>query len=397
MKRLSKLVIVIILFIPLVFAGCTPYRELKELAIVEGMGVDINTDGSYLLTFQIFKPMSGGGQNGKQGSSNQTKIIQGTGKSLFDASRNVTLQMGKKLYYSNTRAIIISEDLCKKNFTVLLDFLERNHEVKPEQRILMANGRAEDILKAKNEDGFISAQDIELISINSYNTSKIIDKQLLDIYKDTSMGITDSTLAVISAKKSSIGSSSGGSSGGNSSGGGDNQIVSLGGTAFFNNQKLVGVLNDDETRGLLWILGQVKSGMIVVKPDNSGNVSLEIKSAGSKFSTYTKDGKTGISVDVNFSTSVGEIESSKIKDITNDVITKLIDLQNENVKMEMQSAISKALRQNNADIFGFGLKIFQSNPTAWKKLSESWNTSANMLPVTINVKSSIEHYGLITK
>lgn len=400
MKRLRKTCAFLIIIL-LIFTGCAPHKDLKELSIVEGMGVDLNPDGSYLLTFQVFKPSSGGGGGGTQtsGTTTQTTIIQSSGKSLFDASRNATLQMGKKLYYSNVNALIFSRDICKSKLPVILDFFERNHEIMPNERVFMAEGRAEDILTAKNEDGYIPASKIELISENNVYTSEMVDQQLEDLLKIQNTGIKDFYLGILSVKKSLSSnnqqSSQSNSNNGNSSE--ENNIIVASGTAIFHDDKLVDTFDYKQTRGLLWIIGKVESGAIVVNLKEGGNASLEIKKSSSKISVSVKNGIPCINVDINVESSISEIESTDVTNIGSAFKDELVNHQNQTVKNEAESAIKIALKKDNSDIFGFGLKLFEYQPAIWHKLEENWSKNAGTIQVNINVNSTISHNGLITR
>lgn len=390
------------MIITILFSGCAPHKELKELSIVEGMGVDLNSDGSYLLTFQVFDPKSGGGGTQASGISNQATIIQGSGKSLFDATRNVTMQMGKKLYYSNVSSLIFGKEICSRKLPELFDFFERNHEIMPSERVFMAENKAEDILTAQNADGYISAHDIELIAENNTYTSEVVDQQLEDILKVQNTGIQDFYLGILSVQESNAsngqqGNQSSSGSGSNSGGSSGNDIVTESGTAIFSNSKLAGILDDSQTRGLLWILGKVNGGLIVVDPKEGGNVSLEIKQASSSVSMSEKDGKPCANININLESSIGEIESTNISNYNDTIKNELIGLQNQAVKEEAESAVSTALKQDHSDVFGFGLKLFEFQPAVWRKLDQSWDNDAETIPVNINVNSTICHNGLISK
>ncbi|MFT8888657.1 MAG: Ger(x)C family spore germination protein [Ethanoligenens sp.] len=391
------------MIITVLFSGCAPHKELKELSIVKGMGVDLNPNGSYLLTFQIFNPKSGGGGGGgtqTSGSSSQSTIIQGSGKSLFDATRNVTMQMGKQLYYSNVSSLIFGKEICSGKLPELFDFFERNHEIMPSERVFMAENRAEDILMAQNVDGYISAHDIELIAENNMNTSEVVDQQLKDILKVKNTGMQDFYMGILSMQQNNTSngqqpSQSSGNGGGGS--GGSNDTIIEAGTAIFHNSKQAGILDDSQTRGLLWILGEVHGGLIVVDLKEGGNVSLEIKQAGSSVSMSEKDGKPCADINIHLESSIGEIESTNINDYNDTIKDELISLQNQAVKKEAESAVNIALKKDHSDVFGFGLKLFEFQPAVWHKLNKSWYNDAEMIPVNINVSSTIRHNGLISK
>lgn len=457
MKKHRKPLLCLLLATSFLFSACTPSTEIKALAIVEGVGVDKNQDGSYFVTFQIFNPSDSGGGGGGEANAQatSTKNIQCAGESLFDASRNATKQMGKKLYYSNLRAMIVSKEICENNFLDLIDFLERNHEVPPSMRVYMSEGKAADVLTAKGKSGNISAEELTLTVQNGNNSSEILDQTLGEIERMIGSQTTDLSLPVISlaggesfgkslsssvtkdktasgstssqnttgklanqnagssAKSSSgnsstsssassssssgttggsassmSGSSSGGSSGGGSSG---NSIFYFQKSAVFSGYKLAGQIDDKATRGVLWVQGLVSSGVIDVYINNKP-AALEIQSAKSKLSVTEKDGKPQMNVDISFTTRLSENESNSYVD---ENFSKLVtQLQNEAVKKEVQAALDASLKKYNADIFGFGERIYQMKPQLWASISQSWKKDLKTLQVNTTVNSQMLNVGL---
>lgn len=401
MKWARKAAALLALPLLLSLTGCTPHKELKELSVVEGLGVDLNPDGSYALTFQVLKTRgSKSDGSGQGGGTGQEGIIQGSGASLFDASRGVTMHMGKKLYYSTVSTLVFGRDICDGHLSEMLDFLERNHEINPSQRVFMADGKASDILTARDSNGYISAHDIRLLSENNYSTSKVVDQRLEDLLLEDSMG-EDVYLAVLSVQNTP----SGGQGNDGKSGGGDSQspsgspsqTVVASGTAVFHQKKLTNVLDPSQTRGLLWVLGEVKSGILVVGTEEYGDVSLEIRSESTQIRPTVKDGQATMNVDIRLETSLAEVQAANKLAIGTNVLEQLTSLQNRKVLSEAESAINAALRRNNADIFGFGLRLYEMEPAVWRRLSGQWGTQAGRIPVSITVQSAISSNGLIVR
>ena len=91
----------LILFIILLTSGCWNYQELNEFAIVTGMAIDFQ-DNQYKLSFLI--------ANGNKNESEQTKtsILTGTGITIYDAFKDISLISPKELYISHLSVIIVS-------------------------------------------------------------------------------------------------------------------------------------------------------------------------------------------------------------------------------------------------------------------------------------------------
>jgi spore germination protein KC len=383
-KKTAKKIIALIacmLILPIVLTGCMPYEELKSESIVEGMGIDYGDNG-YNITFQIYNPKSGGGggggDNGKNSTSSTVTILQCSGASLFDAVRNATLQNGRKLYFSNTRAYVVGEEVCKENFNKVLDFMERNQQIRPSDHIYIAKGKAADVMLYQKDGEIVPAVNLQLMSENNVQTSKVEEVQLFDIFKNTATGCTDSTISAIAIKEENNGE----------------KTLEMDGSAVLHNNHFAGYLDDKETRGCLWIKSKAQGGVLILNLPEGGTASMEIIKSSSKVS-FSGDEKTpAVTVDISFHTNLVELQSQENYTIDGSFLSNLKKIQEDTVKAEAQAAIDKALKDYDSDVFGFGVKIFQNRPDIWHKIGSEWNQNAKNTKVEIKVDSIISHIGL---
>lgn len=372
--------------VPLSMSGCMPYKELKEESIVEGVGIDYGLEG-YTLTFQIYKPSGGGGGGGgggntsKSGSSNTVTLLTTSGSSLFDAVRNATLQNGRQLYFSNTRAYVIGENVCGENFSKLLDFMERNQQIRPTDRIIVAKGKAADILNFKKNGEIVPAMNLQLMMQEYVQTSKLADVQIFDISKDVATGITDPVVAAVTIKNSDDGEG----------------VLEMDGTAVIHNEKLAGYLDKEETRGFLWITGKTQGGVLTLQLPDGGTASMEVLTSSSKISLSGSDAAPVIKVDLSASTNLTEVQSQKTHSMDQRFVEELQNIQNRTITAEANSAIEKALKTYDADIFGFGMGIFENRPELWHKIGDSWNMYDKDIKVEVTTTSTVKHTGLTTE
>ena len=152
-----------------------------------------------------------------------------------------------------------------------------------------------------------------------------------------------------------------------------NKKMRFTGAAVFKKDKLVGFLDCPETRGLNWILGKVKSGIIVVKSpkEKTRNVALEIIRASSKITPEIQDGELVITVEIKEEGNLAE-QMSNIE-LTNIEMFKMLEQRKTAViKNEIESVLKKAQREWGVDIFGFGETVHRKYPREWKELKDQW-------------------------
>ena len=103
----KKIYVFILCFIMLVaLSGCLGGREINDLEIVIGMGIDKDKDtGDILLTAQIVNEKEAGGASGEGGGGGGKAYwnVNSIGKSIFDAARQITHKTGNRLFVSHNQ------------------------------------------------------------------------------------------------------------------------------------------------------------------------------------------------------------------------------------------------------------------------------------------------------
>jgi spore germination protein KC len=178
---------------------------------------------------------------------------------------------------------------------------------------------------------------------------------------------------------------------------GEEKKARLVGTAVFKKDKLVGHLTLTETRGLLWVLNKVQSGIIVVKgPDGKEEVSLEILRAKCDITPGMKeDGTPYIMVKIKEEGNLGE-ERGTANLMNTEAWTILEKHQAGVIRHEVKATLAKA-QQLNADVFGFGEQIYKKYPREWKKIEPHWDEVFPELEVKIAVEADLRRTGLTTR
>lgn len=386
MNTSYKMGITCILALALLVVGCWDRRELDHLAIVSSIAYDtgdspgtITATTQLILSGMVTTPHSGAGG---EGTKKPIQIIQATGKTPFDAVRNMSFQSKVKPFFSHNPIVIIGEDMARQGVSKILDFHYRDPEHRRNSYLLIAEGKGSDILTVKTTQEEIPGLFLKNLletAINATSKVAIINEQdfmELLMSKDTSPYAT--LVKVI--------------------GEGENQSLKLTGTAIFKKDKLVGKFNYQESRGLLWILGKIKSGIITV-PCSQGdeNVGLEIIHSHSKIIPQIKDDTLSVLIKIQEESNLGDQTCSSV-DLTTPVAwLDLEKKQEEAIKKEIMAAIKKA-QELNTDVFGFGDAIHRKYPQIWHNtLQEIWEEYFADIPVEVVVDTKIRRGGMITK
>lgn len=358
--------------------GCWNYKEVDDLATIAGIAFDKNDKGKYVITAEIV---------GFQGSGRDTKIksklIESYGDTIVDATRNLLKIISPRPYYGHLEVVIISQKVAQEGIIDILDSLNRYREVRLTLDILVSEGKtAKEILDSQ----------IITLEIHSFDIQKMLDSQIAlskvpraKVYEIVNALSGEGISPVLPAIRLT-----------------ENQgekTTELSGSAVFNKDKLIGFLNGDETKSLLFIRDKIKGGVLVVKksPENgSANVTLDIKKNKTKVKPVNSNGKESINIKIN--TIVDLFEYNLKQNLLDEKGSLILKRDSEKMlKTNIENLILKVQKDYEADVFGFGNTIYRDMPLLWKKIKSDWNNIFRSLDVNVSVNIDIRNLGLISK
>jgi len=363
--------LILIITFTITSTGCWNYREINNLNLAAGIGLDKETkDKKYILTTEILVPKP---KNAV--SVERSRLVEAEADTVFKAMRNTIKSNGKMIYWSHCKAMIISEGIAKEGVIQVLDIIDRNPEMRPDISILIADGQSpEKILK--------EAKSIE--DVTSYKIRDSMDNQ--DKLPNYSKGDTWDFISELmkegiepTASLVKIVYKNG------------KKDFQIGGVAVFKKDKMVGKLNENETEAFLFIRNQAKGGVIVLDKKASGipvNISLEVLKAKCKMTPSYVNGKLAMGVNLDMDVSMTEVEGSEdvIKPDKRKMVEKAFE---EYMKKRIVYVIGKAQQEYDSDIFGFGRTIRNNMPTVWKSVKGNWDEQFKNLSTEVTVKANI--------
>jgi len=380
----KKMVIILCFLMLFALSGCLGARQINDLEIVIGMGVDKDEDtGSILLTAQVVKEATAekpsGSAGGGGGGDKAFWNVSSRGESIFDAIRQITHKTGNRLFISHNQAVIFGNVIAQEGLQEYIDFFLRAHEIRPTALILVAEDRASDVLDAKPETEKFPAMNIAKL-VDTYGfTSHFYEVNMKDFASCFMSPTTSPLVPLVSIVQDE-----------------DCKDIYVSGMVAFKNGKMVGKLNHDEVRGLLWVLGKVESGVIIVpSPNERGKAVLEIVKAKSKVTPELKDGKIVMHIKIKEESSLSE-QTTAENLATDKAFEKIQEATAEVIRQEVMAAFDKS-RELNADIFGFGEMLHKKYSEEWKDLKDNWDEIYPTIDLIIDVESKIIKTDLLKK
>lgn len=369
---------IFIILINSIFAtGCWNYREVDDLSIVAGVAIDKGIKNQFQITAEIIQ-ISGG-----KDSKTTSKTITTEGKTIFDAARNMIAVSGKKLYWAHTKVIILSKEVASEGVTKAIEWYNRDAETREGVHILISErASAKEILDVQGNTDDIKSFVLDEIIKNQVNLSKapIVDVLKFDIESKTkgiSTVIPAVNLKQINGKITP-------------------EIME---TAIIKKDKLVGFLNDEETKDLIFIRNEVKGGLLIEEmreKDIPTLVSLEIFKSKTKVKPVA-DGKD-IEMNINIHTTVAIDEIEGTEDFSDDEGRVKLEQSAENtLKKRIESLIYKMQSEYDADIFGFGSRLREDKAQVWNSMGNNWEEVFKGLRVNVKTKIHIKNSAVLSK
>lgn len=168
------------------------------------------------------------------------------------------------------------------------------------------------------------------------------------------------------------------------------------GLAVFRKDKLIGWLNETESRGYNFILGKVQSSVGFVACPEGGKVVTEIIRTQTAIKGSVNRGEPRINVKMQVEANVGEVECQGLDLTKVSTIYEIEKKEEEKIEEIMKSAVRKAQKLYKADIFGFGEAIHRADPKTWNSLKKNWDREHFVeLPVDIKVDFKLRRVGTI--
>ncbi|WP_051505052.1 Ger(x)C family spore germination protein [Paenibacillus durus] len=397
---MRKIGILLLIIAMMPVTGCWSRVELNDLSIVTATAIDKRDDGKYLLTLQIAVPTmlgpaggsgksGGGGGSGAGGGGNKpTVIVSEEGETIMDAIRKLQKKLPRRLFFSHSRIIVIGEKQARDGVAPVLDFFVRYRESRLRSFILISEGEAANILSLNAKWEKISAEEIREEEKRHIG---------LQIYlKDfIHMLLTDGVepvAAQVMLQRAEVGD------GGNSSAQEMNAAIS--GSAVFHKDKLVGWLDDAETRGVLWLRNELKTSIVTVdvpKEKGGGKISAMAIRATTKIKPILRNNKLKINVEIHMENNLYE-NSSQLDVSKPKVIQYVEQLLEQDVKKRIELTLGKAQKTFNSDIFGLGTAVYRTYPKAWnREYKDRWDDEFSRVEVDIHPHAKVVRTGLTSK
>lgn len=376
MKR-TLLVILLPVFI---LSGCWDSIEIQNLAIITAAAIDSEENHKVKVSVQIFIPRTiTSGESGEDPSLGSTFVREGIGKNLAEAISVLQTNIPRKLFWGQCKIFIFGHDLAKTGIRKELDFLIRHPDPRINSNLYVSEGKASNLLKLIPP---LERYSGEVLSKFSQHQEVGVDTTLNDISKDLTEASQSFSLPYIKRLKSDEYARKS-----------YETIPTIVGTAIFKKDKMIGNIDLEETRGLLWLSRKIQKSTVSIKPEENENEVIMMPTSGSvRFKPQIINNQWIMNIQIQVAASIIQNETF-LSLLQEDVITKLEKGLENKLRDRISKTLEKIQKEYQADVVGFGRRFHQKYPEQWKKVKDHWDEKFPEVDVKLSVNATIKRSG----
>ncbi|ANE49048.1 hypothetical protein SY83_19410 [Paenibacillus swuensis] len=372
--------------------GCWNRRELNELAITVGLGLDVDDEGNYVVSAQVVNPSSIANRSGS-GSGSAVVTYVSKASTVYEAVRKITKQSPRKIYVAHLRILIIGEKLARQGVAPVLDLLARDYEVRNDFYVTVAkDATAQDVLSVFTPLEVIPAEKI----FSTLTTAEKAFAPSIGIYLDELL------TSIMSKSKSPVltgiiinGNMEEGKQPGNISSIDPPTRLEIGNLALFKKDRLITWFNEKESKGYNYITNNVENTVGHIPCPDGGLLNLELIHVNTKFKAEMRRKEPLILIKSRVEANIGEV-MCKV-DISDPKVIDELETSAKKTLIDIMGASIKKAQKYKADIYGFGEAVHRRYPQEWKAMEKDWPERFADIKVEYKIDYAIRRTGTLNR
>ncbi|MRN53474.1 Ger(x)C family spore germination protein [Paenibacillus monticola] len=378
----------------LLLTSCWNSRELNDMAIVTGIGIDKapNSD-EYRVTFQIVNPSATATSVGASTGQPPITVYTTTDRTLFGALRKTSRKAARQLFFAHTQLLIIGESMAKSGINGLFDVFERSHELRLNSVVIVSRETdAASVLKI-----LLPIESIPAMAVvkKNKNTAKLWgENRAISVFEliNTITGEGEPVISGVQiygdldkgSKKSHLEQSQ------------VEAVISLSGLAVFKEGKLKGWLDGPEARGTMWVQNKLEQTSINIDSEKEqDSIAVIINHSKTKVKVNLREGVPVFHIYIKEEGSINEI-----KDFVDISQRKELYKLEKEIALKTKGEVVKSLQvaqSMECDIFNFGNELKRTDPKAWKTVKKNWVSLFAKGELDVHVEAYIRSTGMRSK
>ncbi|MBQ8209837.1 MAG: Ger(x)C family spore germination protein [Clostridia bacterium] len=374
MKKLN--LILLLLLIPFVFSSCdaTADKEIKNRLIIEGVGIDYDSESKeYILTVQVLEASKSGEEGGQSAPVVNYTV---TGKTVASALNSLWENTGRYPLYSQNRIIVIGSSLNGDNITRALDFFVREYTARADVTVAAATGSAADVMMIQN-GGEIPAKLIENSIREGNENSAAVDTELYNVVNLSMEKTTSFTLPLLEIVKDRNA---------------DGEAVKVTGTYCYMKNGKKNHLSDMETMMYKFITDDVELGTMSMSADGVA-IGLDIISSSTDVKTELRDNKPHFSIEIKCAVDILEYGNVDFLNIDDETVNRICLQTQDYIESCTTQLLHRQLKEEKCDIFRFFRHLLLKYPEVYNQLATDYENALSEFSYDVQAKVTVRKIG----
>ena len=389
---------VVLVLLSALLAGCWSRRELTEVSFVGAIGIDW-VDGEFQVSLAVIQPRKQVSEQGGPPASGVWTVAE-RGPAITAALAKLDQTLERAMTLTHVRVIVFGREMAEHGIGPTIDFLLRGVEIRPTAWVAVTNSRAVDLLQARPRqervptDGPLGYQDVA--NRRSSITPARRLTQVAELLQEEGISLTLPLfrLGSLDAPNPEQAMDEGAMEGRPENA----REIIYGGAGIFRDDRLVGWLTPEQSRGHLWGINQIVHGVIsadCLKPKPDERVVFHMRKSAGRSTTSLTGGKLRGLVRVQVVADIHELTCAEPILRNGDTsVAEALMAQRIRANIEKALAVSRA---TGADFFGFGQSLFRAAPAEFKARQSRWEEELRTMPITVEVQTRVARTEQITQ
>lgn len=286
-KRKINIILLTILMLAII-SGCWSRTELNEYSIAAGMAIDKSGE-MYEVSVQVLEPRQYESNKSGGASSSPVSLFKAKGYSISEALRKMTKTSPRKIYLGHIRVLVIGEKTARNGISEMMDYFRREIYYRADFNIIIAKD-------STAEQALLIISPIENIPSSKVYQSLEASDQYLSSTKGVKLdvlikGLLSKGQSIVLPGIKLIGDSKKGNSLDNLKTITNSADILLIGLGVFQEDKLIGWLNNEDSTYFNYITNNVKkSGLVFNCPGEQHKISYAVMNSKTKVKGRVEQG-----------------------------------------------------------------------------------------------------------
>jgi len=381
----KKFYLVIIISLSLIITSCWDNVEIDERAFITSIGYDNyekdkeneeSGDMGHTKRYLITYTYPNVGLIAQKEEGDPSYVFSTVAATPYDARMQVNSRSNKNIFLGHTEIIVIGEELAKDREKIreILDEIHRSRFFGKRVRVLIAQGKAQDILRqdsGRNMDIGLFIEEVLKKEQKSY--IRPMSQDLLGALRY----IRERDAAIMPRIYT------------------NNKELLINGAAIIKDYKLVGWLDPLETRNVNILTEKVFDMSLAIEIDGLV-VSLEEVSSKRKMKLgIDKEGRLEISFHIQMEGNIGQHVIGNLDLPLDSTYLDKVDEETEKaLEKELMETFNKIRDEYSADIYGLREYLRRHEPDFYEKYNDKWEEVYKNALVNIDVTMHVRRVGV---